>query len=502
MEYYLGIDMGTTNVKAALFTADASMAAFWSEPTPIIHPIEGWSEFEPIELWRVLCRCIQKVVKETGASEIVSAGISSLGESGVLTDAGGHPLTNFIAWYDPRAKQEIEELKQKLGKDRIYSITGQTPSDKYGICKLLWIKRHFPEVYAEACHWLSVEDWVLYKLTGNYATDYSIASRTMAFDIGKLQWSEEILGAAGMKGELFPEALPGGTLVGGVTQEAAEQTGLTGGMPVSAGGHDHACAAVAINIFEPGVVLDSMGTAEVSMAAVEEPLLNGEALEKFYSFYPHCGPKLYRVITSNQSCGAAVEWYLNTIGEGGRYRALSSGKSEYDWMAEEAEHNARQGDKVYFLPFLRGSVENNQWKACLWGMDDSHRQGDLIRAVINGICFELKKQVEGYQRLFHQSFDQVRVVGGLANSEFIMKQKSRIQGADIEVPACVQAACCGAALLGAVGAGKQNLKELGQIYRCGRRYPAENAEGLLEEYQSYLKLREGFKELYNRIGEA
>lgn len=502
MEYYLGIDMGTTNIKAALFTEDGSMATFSSEPTPVIHPKEGWSEFGPLELWSVLCRCIKKVVWETKGAKIVSAGISSLGESGVLTDAGGYPLNNFIAWYDPRAKEEIEELKRKIGNDRIYSITGQTPSDKYGICKLLWIKKNLSEAYEEASHWLSVEDWILYKLTGNYATDYSIASRTMAFDIVKLQWSEEILDAAGIAAELFPEALPGGTFAGRVTQRASEETGLARGTPVSVGGHDHACAAVAVNIFESGVVLDSMGTAEVSMVAVREPVLNREALGKFYSFYPHCGPKLYRVITSNQSCGAAVEWYLNTLGEEIRSRAIRSGKSEYDWMAGEAEQNARPEDAVYFLPFLRGSVENNQWKGCLWGIDDGHRQGDLIRALIHGICFELKKQIEGYQELFHQRFDKIRVVGGLAKSDFVMKQKSRIQGTDIEVPACVQAACCGAALLGAVGAGKQNIKKLGQFYRFGRRYPAENEEELLKEYQTYLKLREGFKELYNRIGEA
>lgn len=496
MVHYIGLDVGTTNIKAALFSQKGELVEYHSEPTSITHPREGWSEFDPVGIWNSVCSCIKQITAKVSPEDICSVGISSLGEAGLITDEDGVPLSNIIAWYDPRARQQIAFLKEQLGVSKIYSVTGQTPSDKYGICKLMWIKDNKPEAYRTAKHWLSVEDWILFCLTGKYATDYSVASRTMAFDIINKCWSEEILRAAGLRTELFPEAYPGGTLIGRVTEKASLHTGLNTATCVSAGGHDHACASIAVNIFEDGVVLDSMGTAEVAMVAISKPVLNEETLNRYYSVYPHCGDKLYRVLTSNQSCGASIDWYLKTFGSDLIRKAGRLGISEYEYLLGKIDTDSSEVGKLYFAPFLRGSVEDPNLRGVFFGVDDSHRCGNFIAGIVDGICYELKKQIDGYGQTFKQSFDKLRVVGGLSKSERIMQRKSTIQQSMVEVPVCTEAACLGAALLGAIGAGKLTFDRLDTMYRCGRRYQAQTDGREQQEYETYLKIRDRVKETY------
>lgn len=502
MKYYAGIDVGTTNLKAALFTQEGTLAAYHSEPTPTVHPQKEWSEFEPYAIWNGVCDCLKKITSTVSSEDICSVGISSFGEAGFLADAAGMPLTNAIAWYDPRTKKQIEFVKKVFDEKKIYSITGQNASDKYGICKLLWFKDQCPEIYEKAEHWLSMEDWIIFCLTGRFATDYSIAARTMVFDIRKLCWSKEMLNGLSVKESLFSEAVPGGSQVGAVTAAAADLTGLSPHTVVSVGGHDHACASIAVDIFAEGVVLDSMGTAEVSMIAVSEPVLNEETRKNFYSIYPHCGKKLYRVITSNQSCGACIEWYLRTFGRGLARQAANTGESQYDFLLRLTENVTAENKKLFFFPFLRGSVEDRNLRGIFWGVDDTHDQGDFINAILNGICYELKKQIDGYSKLFHGSFRRVRVVGGLSKSERIMRRKAQIQQSAIEVPVSSEAACMGAALLGAVGAGEISFDDLGAIYQSGREYQSEHESRENDAYETYLKIRARVKEIYAEIEET
>lgn len=302
MNVYAGIDIGTTNIKTAVFDGNGNQLAYYSVPNKIVHPLETWSEFDPAEVWKAVKICLKEVREQLEEDmRISSIGVSSLGESGVLLDKEGNALTNFIAWYDRRSKEEFCSLLYRIDSKKFFQITGQIPSEKYGLSKLMWQKKYAPMQYEKAKHWLSMEDYVLFCLTGRYATDYSMAARTMAFDIRKLQWSQEITQAADIDIELFPPAYPGGTVIGEILPDVAEQTGMDNGIRVCTGGHDHACAAVAVNIFEEGVVLDSMGTAEVSMVSADTiPEYDSteflKLFERHYSIYPHCGPRLYRIL--------------------------------------------------------------------------------------------------------------------------------------------------------------------------------------------------------------
>ena len=228
-------------------------------------------------------------------------------------------------WYDTRSEAQYKRLETAVGYDRLYEITGQIPSVKYGISKLLWLKENDWELYQRASHWLSVEDWIIYCLSGKYATDYSVAARTLAFDVHTCNWSDEIIEAAGLKKQLFPKAVPGGTAVGRLKPEISVELGLNKEMIVATGGHDHSCAAIAVNIQKEGVMLDSMGTAEVLMMAFDH-VLPFEVLRKSgYSVYPHCGKKKIPVAVLKSGVRSMSPVVFQKYGEG------SGNRSKKNW---------------------------------------------------------------------------------------------------------------------------------------------------------------------------
>ena len=487
-DLFLGLDVGTTNIKAAVFDLSGKQLAYASRPNVIHHPQPEYSEHDAEEIWQILAADIRDVTAKAGAEGIRGIAASSMAECGVLLDEGGHPLYPVIAWYDPRTAEEGKALETALGARQIYSITGQFLMPLYGICKMMWIKRHHPEIFAKGKHWLSMQDYVIYRLTGEFATDYTTAGRTLGFDINKLDWSPEMFAAAGIDPALMSPAYPGGTEVGKVSRGAAEETGLMEGTSVSTGGHDHCCAAVGVNIFEDGVVLNSMGTAETLMIAMDHPVLNDKTWKNGYCVYPHCGPKLYRALIPNASCGVAIEWMFRSFAKDLILRAEKNGRTKFEEM--ELESADRDGAGVFFYPFLRGIHDISGARGAFLGLRDTTDEGDMINAVVNGLCYETRRQLDHIGRTVNLSFDKFRVVGGVSKSAYIMQRKADISEWRVEVPVNREAACFGAAVLAAVGAGAAGFGEIGAIYRAAAVYEPQKDSVLAgENYERYRQYR-------------
>lgn len=497
MDCFIGIDVGTTNIKAAAYSVKGDLLAYHNECAQIFHPQPDWSEFQPQEIWECVCKCLKAVTKLVGDNRVMAIGISSMAEAGIPLDEYGNVLYPLITWYDPRTKRQADNLEARVGRKNLYAVTGQIPSGKYGITKLMWIKDHLPEVFSKTRHWLSVEDYIIYRLTGEYATDYSIASRTMAFDINRLDWSKDILDAAGIDSAIFPQAYPGGTAIGKVAADVTEEIGLNEGVTVVTGGHDHACASIGVNILEDGVILNSMGTAEVSMIAVARPVLNDETYNRYYSIYPHCGDKLYRVLTSNQSCGAGIEWFLNNFGRTMADKALQTSCNKYSIMESYASESAATINGLFFFPFIRGSIESKNMRGVFFGIKDTHNLGHFTEALIEGLCYELRLQISGYAHTFSDAFNKLRVVGGISKSGYIMQTKANISNMVVEVPVNTESACFGAAILSAIGVGALTFSQISNMYRCGRRYDPDAARCDDAAYAQYSKIRSHVKEIYD-----
>ncbi|HUU62084.1 MAG TPA: FGGY family carbohydrate kinase, partial [Acidimicrobiia bacterium] len=257
----IGIDAGTTSARAAAFTPDGRLLALARRPTPTDRPRPDWAEHDADALWSVVAAALREVSEALPAdAEVAGIAPATVGEAGLPVDGAGRALRPIIAWFDARATGYARAWEETIGAARVYALTGQTLDGLFGANKIMWVRDHEPEVWARTAAWLSTEDWLLFCLTGQVATDYSMAARTMLFDRDRGKWSAELLAAAGLDARLMPPVLPSGSVLAGLSAEAAAATGLPVGTPVVMGGHDHLCAAFVARGGGP-VPIDSTGTA-------------------------------------------------------------------------------------------------------------------------------------------------------------------------------------------------------------------------------------------------
>jgi xylulokinase len=499
----LGIDIGTTNTKVAAFNLQGRCVAGASRKTNTYHPVPEFSEHDPEEIWLNVTSCIREVLPKLSTGKVIGIGVTSFGEAGVPLGTDGKPLYNMIAWHDQRTRPQVEYLDEILGKEKIYNITGQFLSSKFGITKMLWIKENHPVLFEKCRKWLSMEDYIIYRLTGEFATDYSIAARTLIFDINRLDWSDEILNKIGISGELLPQVFSGATVVGQVTAEVGEATGLTKGIPVVTGGHDHSCAAIGVKVFEPGTILDSMGTAESTVNAVAQPLLTRKSFRKRISIYPHCGKPLYRGLTSIQSCGAAIEWYLSNFGKELGDCVRLGPEDRYELLMKTAQAAPPGAMGLHFIPHLRGMLGYSHVHGAFLGLSDVHGFGEFARAIIEGNCFDVRDRLESCESIFSYTYSTIRVVGGASKSEFWMQAKADILGRVVEIPDNQDAAGFGAALMTAVGIGVyQNEREAAEnMYRTKKYYyPRADMKKIVDhKYQQFVQIDKLLKRLSEKL---
>ena len=272
MNAFVGLDLGTTGIKAVAFDGDDRELASAYVPTPTHRLPGGGAEYEADELWSSACDVLRTVAGDLahGGHRVTAIAAASMAEAGVLVDGRGAPVGPVIAWFDPRTEPQARWWRDNVGVERTQLITALPLQPVFGAAKMLWTKENLPDAWAAGRHWLNMADWAAYRLTGTMATDHSLASRTMLLDLAARRWSDELLDAAGLDSSRLAPLTESGTPVGRITDEASARTGLPPGTVVGAGGHDHVCAALALGVTEPGMLLDSIGTAEAFLLVVDE----------------------------------------------------------------------------------------------------------------------------------------------------------------------------------------------------------------------------------------
>ena len=494
MKAYVGIDIGTTNIKAAVFSEDGEWLAYASRPNVNLHPQEGWADFDANQIWDNAAACLREVTSKVNPADIRAVGVSSMAECGVPLDADGNVLTPMIAWYDRRTVEETEEVRNKLGSKYIYEKTGMFLNEQYGLLKMMWTTRHYPEVVPKIAHWLSSEDYILYRLSGEYATDYTMAGRTLCFDLTTMDWSDEMLSFTPLTKEMMPKVYPGGTKIGEVTEACSKETGLLPGTAVCTGGHDHCCAAVGINIFGQGVVLDSMGTGEAFMVATDKLILNDDTFEKHFTVYPHCGNRQFRVLVASANSGVMMDWIFRGLGEDLEEKAKEEGTTRFVQMERVCE--GKSGKGVYFYPMLRGTKEDSRISGTFVHLREQNTRGEMIQSALNGLCYEARMTLEDIEKTCGEKFDKHRVAGGISKSDLIMQRKSDVSKEHIEVPLNTESACFGAAILSAIGAGDMTFDDVEKFYNCDRSFDPNPEEDFEADFEAYKGYREKVFDLY------
>ncbi len=451
----VGVDVGTTNIKAIVFDAQGHPVRQASVPTPTYFPRPGWAYFDAEELWQQTARAIRQALEGIEDSRRVMAiGVASFGETVVPLDARGTPTFEAIAWYDNRTEEEYQWLLQALGRERLFAITGLAPLPMFSLCKILWIRRHAPDAFRRTARWLLAADYIAYRLCGNMATDYSLASRTMALDIHRLRWSEEILAAVGLSPSIFAPLCPSGTRLGAVGGETAAQTGLPAHTVVAAGGHDHVVGAYAVGAHRPGVMLNSLGTAEAIFLPLARPLTDVQVGLQGYTQGVHVVDGYY-VFGGQYTSGGSVEWFRKAIAP----------EADYGELIRSAESIPPGSLGVQFLPHLRQASPPHvdvRARGAFIGLSSDVDRATLFRALLEGLAFETRSTAEPLYRFAGlERPEEIVAIGGGTRNALLMQIKASVMEQPLIVVGVEEATSLGAAVLGGVGAGIYPNREAG-----------------------------------------
>ena len=451
--YLIGMDLGTTNIKGLVFTTDGRIVASASRPTPTHYRGTEIADFLPEEFWTT----VQAILRQLTAScpdpgAIRGIAFSSFGEAGVALDARGNPLAPAIAWFDHRVLEVIDEWRSRVDEREVFRITGMPISHVPSLAKILWEKRHTPEVFRRTRTWLLVPSYIMFRLTGEYRVDYSLASRTMLFDVRRRTWSERICDLAGVPMEILPPVAPSGTAVGAIRPELAAALGLGPGVIVSLGGHDHLCGALSAGIRQRGQLLNSSGTGDALFALIDPAQID----DRFFRSGVNCGCHVVGgqtyLLGGTHAAGRMIDWFLGSF-----YTNAAKPKDHlYAEMVERAAAAPIGSHGVIVLPHLRGCLTPHNdpvAKGAILGLRSTHTLNDMTRALFEGLSMEVRTIVETYSELTGDPYSEVKYIGGGSRNPFWIQMKADVMERRIRVSTIGENASLGAALLAGMGCG-------------------------------------------------
>jgi xylulokinase len=481
----VGIDAGTSGIRAALIDAEARMLASAEGPTPWVQHAPGLISVDPQRLWIEACAVLRKLARP-GIAGVAAA---SVGESAVLIDRAGEPVAPAIAWFDERSAAETTGLVARYGAPTLYAASGLPPDSTYQLPKLLWMRAHEPG-FGHAVRALNLADWIAFRLSGEAATDFSLASRTWALDLARGQWNEALLKAEGLAHLPAPLAASG-TRLGVVGARAAVETGLPAGAAVGVGAHDHIAGALAAATTAPGIVLDSLGTAEVLMRTLAAPAADRAALAgAFAQGVIRVAPNdaFYYVLGAIPCSGGAVEWL----------RAATGGAAHVA-LIEEGRSVAAGANGVVFLPHLRPALSpepDTAARGTFLGLTPETSRGVLYRAVLEGLAHQSRLIIETMERLTGVGrASEIRLIGGGTRNPLFLVIKTDVIGRPLtamgETETSALGSALGAALLGGIAAGVwPDIASAAFRTAVPSRHlaPGENAAGYAVRHAAFARL--------------
>ena len=445
-EHVLALDIGTTNWKVAVFSSDGTMVAHRSVPAKEEYDHLG-STYKATTMWESVASLIRGVLQDSPMPSAVT--VTSMAEAGFPLDASYTPIFNAITWYDQRTYPQVQFIKQEIAFDQLFEITGLEANSMFTLSKILWLKMNEPQVFSSMKYWVSIADFINYKLTQEIVTDYSLACRTQCFNIRKKRWSKTICNKFGIPESLFPEVKRAGTKIGLISKEAHGLTGLDMGIPVILGGHDHHCAFLAGGaLLQDGTVFDSSGTVESILTL----LPFGEEPSKTYKkirISNFIDPDRYITMSGILASGGSVEWMIRSLWS-------QIGTTDYQEILDAIAEVPPGSSGLLFLPHLTGAGApkwETRSKGAFVGLRVQHTKSHMVRAVYEGLSFELKILLSSVEESFGLNEKSVHTVGGGAKNHLWQQMKADITGKRVRIPDIKDATALGAALIGFVGLG-------------------------------------------------
>jgi xylulokinase len=454
-KFILAHDLGTTGNKASLFDEQGNLRASSLSVYDTEYPRPNWVEQNPEDWWKAVCTSTKQLLNTTRIHPRQVACITFSGQmmGCVVLDRRARPLRNAPIWADTRAIQQAESLMAKVGMEKVYRITGHRASSSYSAAKIMWVRDHQPEIFAEAYEFVHAKDFIIARLTGIFATDFSDASGTNLYDLETYDWSPTLLEAAGLDRSILPDLHESTEVIGQVRALVSEDVGLVAGTPVVIGGGDGCCAAAGAGVVREGSAYNYLGSSSWIAIASRAPIYD-PSMRTFT--WAHLMRGMYSPCGTMQAAGGSYQWLRDTFCLQEKEAAERQNISPYELMNQLAEQSKPGANGLLFFPYLLGERSprwNPDARGVYFGLSMSSTRADIIRATLEGITLNLKIILDAFRQQGAQ-VENMRVIGGGANGRTWRKIMADIYGVPILRPALLaEATSFGAALAGGIGVG-------------------------------------------------
>jgi xylulokinase len=445
MDAFVGIDVGTSSVKAIVVDPEGRVLSSASEPLTLETPQPGWAEQDPDAWWQATIAALKSALSGDLAARVAAVGLSGQMHSSVFLDRAGKVIRPALLWCDGRTTEQCRQITREIGERKLRRLAANAAFEGFTLPKLLWLRQHEPAAYKKLSKLLLPKDYIRYRLSGVLASEPSDASATLLYDTAARRWSQPLVRALKLDPSILPDLGESASVLGTITSEAAQATGLVQGTPVVGGGADNACGAIGVGVVAPGDAVASWGTSGTVLAPTREPLV--DAGMRAHTFC-HAVPDTWYVMGVMLTAGAAFAWYRRELA-----RELNGGAEQL--LNDEAEAVPAGSDGLLFLPYLQGERTPHRDAAArgaFVGLSLAHHRAHMSRAVLEGICYGLRDSLEILNEIGINP-KRLLLTGGGAKSAFVRQLQADVYGVPVARALNEEGPAFGAALLAAVGAG-------------------------------------------------
>lgn len=388
-KYLIAHDLGTSSNKASLFSTTGELVKSYTVPYEVHFFQKNCAQQNPEDWWEAVCTATRKIIEDISPENVLGISFSSQMQACIAVNENGEALRPAMIWADQRAEEQMEQLVERVGFDRMYELNGHRPSASYSIEKLMWIRDNEPDIYGKTYKMMLAKDYIICRLTGRFVTDYSEASGTDAFDLKRLKWSGEILDAAGISPEKMPELHASTDVIGTLLPDAAKALELTEETAVVCGGGDGPCSALGAGSIEEGQMFLSYGTSAWIAGTSDEVFLDKE---KTLICFGHVIPGKYMPCGTMQAAGSSYSYIKKALCQDEEELARQEGTSVYEKMDRLVRKSPAGAKGLIFLPYMLGERSprwNPETSGSFLGIRMEHEKCDYVRAVLEGVAMNL-----------------------------------------------------------------------------------------------------------------